>query len=52
MITQYGTPKIFNTDQECQLTSQEFTKLLTHHCSQISMDGNGCWQDNVFVERL
>ncbi len=51
-ITQHGTPTIFNTDQGCQFTSQEFTGLLTHHGIQISMDGNGCWRDNVLVERL
>ena len=47
-----GPPEIFNTDQGCQFTSQEFTKLLTRHGIQISMDGKGCWRDNVFVERL
>lgn len=51
-ITQYGPPKIFNTDQGCQFTSQEFTGLRTQHGIHISMDGNGCWRDNVFVERL
>jgi putative transposase len=51
-ITRYGIPTIFNTDQGCQFTSQEFTGLLTHHGIQISMDGKGCWRDNVFVERL
>jgi putative transposase len=51
-ITRYGRPEIFNTDQGCQFTSQEFTGLLTHHGIQISMDGKGCWRDNVFVERL
>ena len=51
-ITRYGLPTIFNTDQGCQFTSQEFTGLLTHHGIQISMDGKGCWRDNVFVERL
>ena len=48
----YGPPEIFNTDQGCQFTSQEFTGLLTHHGIQISMDGKGCWRDHVFVERL
>ncbi len=47
-----GTPEIFNTDQGCQFTSQEFTGLLKAHGIQISMDGTGCWRDNVFVERL
>ena len=51
-VIRYGTPEIFNTDQGCQFTSQEFTGLLTHHGIQISMDGKGCWRDNVLVERL
>lgn len=51
-ITRYGTPDIFNTDQGCQFTSQEFTGLLKDHGIQISMDGKGCWRDNVCVERL
>ena len=51
-ISQYGLPEIFNTDQGCQFTSQEFTGLLAHHGIQISMDGTGRWRDNVFVERL
>ena len=51
-IIQYGTPTIFNTDQGCQFTSLEFTGLLTQHGIQISMDGTGCWRDNVFVERF
>ena len=51
-VDRYGPPEIFNTDQGCQFTSQEFTGLLTHHGIQISMDGKGCWRDNVFVERL
>jgi len=51
-LTRYGRPDIFNTDQGCQFTSQEFTGLLKDHGIQISMDGTGCWRDNVFVERL
>ena len=51
-IIRHGTPTIFNTDQGCQFTSLEFTGLLTTHGIQISMDGKGCWRDNVFVERL
>lgn len=51
-ITRYGRPAIFNTDQGCQFTSQEFTGLLKDHGIQISMDGTGRWRDNVFVERL
>ena len=51
-INRYGTPAIFNTDQGCQFTSLEFTGLLKDRGIQISMDGHGCWRDNVFVERL
>ena len=50
-LASYGTPEIFNTDQGCQFTSLEFTSLLKKHGIQISMDGTGCWRDNVFVER-
>jgi putative transposase len=51
-VARYGRPEIFNTDQGCQFTSAEFTGLLKGHGIQISMDGKGCWRDNVFVERL
>ena len=37
---------------EGQFTSLEFTGLLKDHGIQISMDGKGCWRDNVCVERL
>lgn len=48
----YPKPEIFNTDQGCQFTSQEFTDVLKQNQIAISMDGKGCWRDNVFVERL
>jgi putative transposase len=48
----HGKPDIFNTDQGCQFTSLEFTELLKQNGIAISMDGKGCWRDNVFVERL
>ena len=51
-ITRYGTPEIFNTDQGSQFTSAAFTGLLMRHDIRISMDGKGCWRDNVFIERL
>ena len=51
-IELYGVPEIFNTDQGSQFTSVEFTGLLKEHGIRISMDGKGCWRDNVFVERL
>ena len=51
-IAAYGKPEIFNTDQGSQFTSHEFTQLLKDNAIRISMDGKGCWRDNVFVERL
>ena len=51
-IRKYGKPEIFNTDQGSQFTSLEFTTLLKDNGIKISMDGKGCWRDNVFVERL
>lgn len=47
-----GRPEIFNTDQGCQYTSDEFTGLLEKEDVQISMDGKGRALDNIYVERL
>jgi putative transposase len=35
-----------------QFTSSAFTGLLMKNEIKNSMDGNGAWRDNVFVERL
>ena len=51
-LHRYGCPEIFNTDQGCQFTSDEFTGLFKAHDIPISMDGKGSWRDNVSVERL
>lgn len=51
-IARYGTPEIFNTDQGCQFTSEEYTSVLKENSIKISMDGKGRALDNVFVERL
>jgi putative transposase len=51
-ITNFGVPTIFNTDQGCQFTSVAFTDTLKNYGIAISMDGKGCWRDNVFIERL
>ena len=51
-LDRFGTPEIFNTDQGAQFTSALFLDVLRAHQIQISMDGRGCWRDNVFVERL
>ena len=51
-LDRYGAPKIFNTDQGSQFTSEGFTGLLASRGVAISMDGRGRWMDNVFIERL
>jgi putative transposase len=45
-------PEIFNTDQGCQFTSEQWTDRLLGLGVKISMDGRGRWMDNVFIERL
>ena len=47
-----GKPEVFNTDQGSQFTSLEFTQVLQENGVKISMDGNGRYSDNIFVERL
>ena len=51
-IERYGAPEIFNSDQGCQFTSQEFISVLSEANISISMDGKGRCLDNIFVERL
>ncbi len=51
-LRNYGTPDIFNTDQGSQFTSLEFTDILINHNIKVSMDGQGRWRDNIFIERL
>jgi putative transposase len=51
-LVRYGTPEIFNSDQGCQFTCEEFISVLQNHQIKISMDGKGRALDNVFVERL
>ena len=50
-ITYYGTPSIFNTEQGSQFTSLDFTNILINQNIKISMDGQGRWRDNIFIER-
>ncbi len=51
-LDRFGLPVIFNTDQGAQFTSETFLDVLRTQQIQISMDGQGCWRDNVLVERL
>lgn len=47
-----GKPRIFNTDQGSQYTSDGFTNRLQEASVQISMDGRGRAFDNIMIERL
>ena len=51
-IANFGSPKIFNTDQGSQYTSHEHTALLKQHNIEISMDGKGRATDNICIERF
>jgi putative transposase len=51
-VLRFGAPEIMNTDQGSQFTSSAFISVLVENGIAISMDGKGCWRDNVFVERL
>ena len=46
------TPEIFNTDQGCQFTSEEWIGRLKELEITISMDGKRRWIDNVMIERF
>ena len=47
-----GLPRIFNSDQGSQFTSEAFTSRLKKSKVAISMDGRGRYHDNIFIERL
>lgn len=51
-VVRYGAPQIVNTDQGSQFSSAEFVAEVARIGARQSMDGKGCWRDNVFVERL
>ncbi|MGO8879894.1 MAG: transposase [Desulfomonilaceae bacterium] len=50
-IDQSGNPEIFNSYQDSQFTSEEFTSCFISNGIKISMDGKGRWLDNVIIER-
>lgn len=51
-LQQYGPPEINNTDQGSQFTAQPWIDCLRAQTVRISMDGQGRFLDNIFVERL
>lgn len=48
----YGSPEIFNSDQGCQFTSNDFTEILENKGIAISMDSKGRALDNIIIERF
>jgi putative transposase len=52
-IALHGKPEIFNTDQGSQFTDGDFVRMIREeHGIALSMDGKGCWRDNLVVERF
>ena len=51
-LKKYPKPKIFNSDQGTQYTSQEHTQILKDYDIQISMNGKGRTIDNIIIERF
>lgn len=51
-LARFDAPEIFNSDQGCQFTAQDFADRLLAVGIAISRDGKGRCLDNVFVERL
>jgi putative transposase len=45
-------PRISNTDQGAQFTSESFLDAVESSGVEVSMDGRGRWVDNRFIERL
>lgn len=48
----YGAPEIVNTGQGSPFSSAALVAKVARIGARQSMDGEGCWRDNVFVERL
>jgi transposase InsO family protein len=48
----WRAPEIANTDKGSQFSGVNFVAEVKRLGALQSMDGRGCWRDNVFVERL
>ena len=48
----FGCPDIVNTNLGAQFTSAAFIDALSAYDVQLSMDGKGCYRDNILVDRL
>ncbi|GAG34369.1 unnamed protein product, partial [marine sediment metagenome] len=47
-----GVSGIINSDQGCQFTSYKWINKLKENNIKISMDGKGCWYNNIIIERF
>jgi len=52
LVEGHRPPRIANTDQGAQFTSQAYLDAVQSAGVEVSMDGRGRWMDNRFVERL
>jgi putative transposase len=50
-LLKYGAPEVFNSGQGFHFTSEAFTTVLKAWNIKISMDDNGQFKDNIFIER-
>ena len=44
-------PRILNSDQGCQFTSQQYIDFVKENGIRQSMDGKSRWADNIMIER-
>ena len=51
-VAEWGAPRIINTDQGSQYTSDAFTSAVLGKEVRLSMDGKGRATDNAFIENL
>jgi putative transposase len=52
VLAGHRPPRIANTDQGAQFTSQAYVDAVQSAGVDVSMDGRGRWMDNRFAERL
>ena len=51
-LGRFRRPEIFNNGPNSQFTSERLTDMLNAASVAISMEGEGRWMDNVFIEQL
>ena len=47
-----GTTEVFNSDSDCQFTSEGFSVVLKHNGLKINIDSNDDGWGDVFIESL